>query len=191
MGLIAMMMMMFLAIIPIIGQILSNVLSVIIVSGFYLACAKAHREEEVEVGDLFLGFSHRPGALVGALAIYLAVVMVGVFIILGAAMGLKLDPPIVGVIGFSVAVFFIIPAAMAYTFAPILLTLHDDLGIIDSMKLSFFGCLKNIPAFIVWMILVIFLMIASIFTLFLGLVVLIPVMMIGMYYAYRDIFLEQ
>jgi len=82
-----------------------------------------------------------------------------------------------------------IPVAMATLFAPTSIVLNDlDLG--SALKTSFGACLKNILSFLVWGVAILVLGFFASLPLFLGWLLLGPVLMVSLYMAYRDIFYE-
>lgn len=89
------------------------------------------------------------------------------------------------------ALLAFIPLVMAIWFAPALIVLHD-IRPVKAMKMSFRGCLKNIPAFLVFGIVAPLLMIVIILlTLGFGIFMIIPVGMITYYTSYRDVWTDQ
>jgi uncharacterized membrane protein len=94
---------------------------------------------------------------------------------------------LLGVLAMLVVVALSIPLYMALFFAPALIVLHNfKLG--DALKTSFHACWRNMLPFLVWGIVVFGLAIVASLPLFLGWLLLGPVMLVSMYVAYRDIF---
>ena len=89
-----------------------------------------------------------------------------------------------------VMTLFMIPLLMLFWFAPTLIVLHDDVGIIEAMKLSFLGCIRNILPFLIYGIVGFILMILASIPFGLGWLVLGPVLFGTIYASYKDIFLE-
>jgi len=85
---------------------------------------------------------------------------------------------------------FMIPLIMLFWFAPTLIVLNDEIGIIEALKLSFMGCLKNILPFLIYGIVGFILMVLATIPLGLGWLVLAPVFLGTVYVGYKDIFLE-
>ena len=83
-----------------------------------------------------------------------------------------------------------IPVIMAFYFAPALIT-FNDLEVMQALKLSFRGCLRNIMPFLLFGILMILLSILAMIPLGLGMLILAPVGMISIYVCYKDIFLQE
>lgn len=89
-----------------------------------------------------------------------------------------------------VGMLLIIPVLMGVTFAPALIY-HHDIGIIQAVRLSFFGCWHNIFPFFWWGLLSAMLLLFGAVLLLVGLLVVIPALNYSIYVAYRDIFLDE
>jgi uncharacterized membrane protein len=86
-----------------------------------------------------------------------------------------------------VAILLGIPLAMAMYFAPSLVAL-DQVPVLKAFSLSFFGCLRNILPFLVYGLVAMLMLILGTLPLLLGLLVVLPILTIAVYTAYRDIF---
>jgi len=191
-------------IIPIIGPLAMSLLYAVFVAGFMLGCAALERGEKLEIGHLFAGFKNNTGTLIGLGAIYLAVaialvLILGVFMFAGAGgLGALSDPDSINPAdlfssGFMIALLLglllFIPIAMMFWFAPALISL-GGVSLIDSLKMSFSGCLKNIlPMFLFGVIMMVLTIIAAI-PFGLGLLVIMPVGFAAFYTAYRSIYTD-
>lgn len=92
---------------------------------------------------------------------------------------------------FLIAMLAIIPIVMTIWFAPALVVLHN-IEPVKAMKMSFKGCMKNIAPFLIFgLIGPIVMILIIIFTLGLGLLVLMPIGMITYYTSYRDVWTNQ
>jgi len=89
-----------------------------------------------------------------------------------------------------VGMLLIVPVLMGVTFAPALIY-HHDIGIIQAMRLSFFGCWRNMWPFFWWGLLSAILLLFGAALLLVGLLVVIPALNYSIYVAYRDIFLDE
>jgi uncharacterized membrane protein len=184
-------------------SILSSLLGPVFVAGLILGCHDLDVGEELKVSHVFAAFHARAGALVGLgainfiLTILLVVITFGVMFALGSvdlkawetsqmteqqALGMTLT--------MLVMMFFMIPLLMLFWFAPALIVLHEDVGIIEAMKLSFLGCIKNILPFLLYGIVGFILMIIATLPFALGWLVLGPVLFGTIYASYKDIFLD-
>ena len=188
--------------IPIVS-ILSSLLTPVFVAGLILGCRDLDEGKELKISHLFAGFQNRPGPLIGLGAINLILTILLVVIIFGGmyAMGsLNLEALETGqisdqemmsmILAGLVMSLFIVPMVMLFWFAPALVVLHDDVGIIEAMKLSFLGCAKNIMPFLVYGIVGFILMILATLPFALGWLVLGPVLFGTIYTSYKDIFLD-
>jgi hypothetical protein len=184
-----------LGLIPLLGSVASNLLMEVFVGGIMLGCRELDRGGELEFGHLFAGFRDHFGKLILVSLCYLAALVVIVFVafavtgvgigaLMGAGGGVANTTILLAAL---VTLALLIPVAMAIWFAPALVVLND-FGIVDAFKTSFMACLKNIVPFLLYgVILFGFAIVASI-PLFLGWLVLVPVVAASVYTAYRDIF---
>lgn len=166
-------------------------------AGFMLVCAEQEEGYEPSFGSMFSAFqSHFKELFILALwnLLFTCLIIIPIAIIAGITAGgvMAMSNPNEGVVltmvmGALVAMLFFIPLMMAMYLAPALVVLHD-IRPLDAMKMSLKGCLRNIIPFLLFGLIVPFVFIIGIiFTLGLGLFVLIPVMLISTYVIYRDI----
>ncbi|HDP89598.1 MAG TPA: hypothetical protein ENN42_06530 [Thioalkalivibrio sp.] len=188
------------SVLPLVGM-LATIPIVIMTGGLMRGAYELDRGESgLKIDHLFVGFRDRLGRLAAIGGLYLLatiVIMFAVMIPLFAGIGFiaastpALDeyavftPMII-----AVAVMFVlfIPVTMAYWFAPALAMMHEDADAIRAMKLSLVGCLRNILPLIVYGVIMTLLLVLASIPLFLGLLVMGPVMVASMYTGYRDIF---
>lgn len=197
--------MMLLGLIPIVSLV-SNLLGPVFIGGFMLGCRALEEGQELEVSHVFAGFQKNTGKLVGlgALNLLLTIVlMVITFAVMFGLAGVDMtalesgattpDPQMgMGLLlTILVMLLLVIPIVMLFWFAPVILVLNDEVGIIDAMKLSFQGCLKNILPFLLYGILGLVLSIIATIPLGLGWLILTPVMVASIYSSYRDIYLGE
>jgi len=188
--------------VPIVGPLMGNLLFPVLMGGIMLGCDALRRNEPLTVAHLFAGFNQNAAQLVLIGALYLAAwiaVAIVVFVPLLGFGGLTLftgtatpDQMNSGMVltvllASLIMLALIIPLIMAIWFAPALAVLND-LGAVDAMKKSFFACLKNFWPFFVYGLLLIPVSIVATIPLLLGWLVATPVMLAGMYVAYREIF---
>ncbi|TVQ34821.1 MAG: hypothetical protein EA370_10065 [Wenzhouxiangella sp.] len=187
--------------IPIIG-FLAGAAYPLFFGGWMIASDRVQQEGELRFEDLFAGFSlhFKPLAIAGLL--YLAGTLVIMIIaglaalVMGGSMMMMFTGDPGTSLGMAFAVAFLVymalfvPVLMAIWFAPALIVFHA-IEPIESMKLSFKACLLNIPAFLVYGLVGMFLLILGMIPLLLGWLVVYPVLMIATYAGYRDIFLGE
>jgi uncharacterized membrane protein len=92
-------------------------------------------------------------------------------------------------LGVLVIMALMLPLLMAIWFAPTLVVFHE-MGALDSMKMSFAACLKNMLPFLLYGVIFFGLAIVATLPLLLGWLALGPVISITVYTAYRDIFFK-
>lgn len=195
--------------IPLLGNVASNVLYPVFGAGLMLTARAAAQGETPEVSQLFGGFKERAGALmlvgllnlVGVIAITclvaaIGMVMFGMSGLFSALLGGDKAGMVALVSSLSLSVLILgllfvalyLPLVMAGWFAPALVLFHG-MEPLAAMKLSFRACLRNFIPYLLWgVIMLIFIVIGAI-PLGLGLLVVMPVMMASTYVAYRDIFI--
>ncbi|QMU61042.1 MAG: hypothetical protein GKR92_04725 [Gammaproteobacteria bacterium] len=190
--------------VPIIGGLAMSLLYAVFMAGFMIGCAALERGDNLEIGHLFAGFKSNTGSLIGLGAIYLGVIILLV-VIIGAFMfsgmgGLgalanpeSIDPAAIFNSGIMLAVLvallLMIPVAMMFWFAPALISL-GGVPLIESLKMSFMGCLKNILPFLIFSIVMLVLAFIASIPFFLGWLVLLPMGMAAFYTAYRAIYTD-
>lgn len=153
--------------IPILGIFISQVLlgafSAILFAGYLKGTDNIYNGDNFPVDDLFFGFKQNTKNLAIAGAIFnglILVIMVAVFAtILGPMMvefftsnnpeNLPEPDPIRITLTMLIALALMIPLMMMYWMAPALI-LFNNVGVIDSFKMSFKGCLINFIPFLIY-----------------------------------------
>lgn len=188
--------------IPFLG-FLASALFPILMGGWMLACQRQHCEGEFRFEDLFAGFREHFKPLVIAGLVYLAANLV-MMLIAGVLMAVMIgsmafmdggDMAMATLsMGFILAMLVVmalmIPVLMLVWFAPALITLQG-VAPVDALKMSFFGCLRNIVPFLVYGLVGMGLFIVGAIPLFLGWLLVYPLFLCSIYTAYRDIFLAE
>jgi uncharacterized membrane protein len=194
------------SLIPVLGQLVVLLFGPVIAGGLMLGTREVDRGGALTFGHIFAGFSNQMGQLVLVGVIYLAgmvIAAVVVGLVAGIGVGTMLmgspggpDPAAVGAAGVTgvllavlIGLALMLPLYMAMWFAPALVVFHQ-LGAMDAMKASFFGCLKNIVPFLVYGIVGMLLGIVASIPFGLGWLVLGPVATASVYVGYRDIYLS-
>ena len=197
------------ALVPVLGQFASMLLTSILFGGVMTGCRALQRGGKLAIGDLFACFSNdrlMPLFIVGL--IYLAgwfviwvVTAVMVVTVIGAGTigalmaGESLQAGLGALATFSIGALLIaliaalltIPLLMAFWFAPALVALRGDEPI-AAMKTSFNACLRNFVPFLVYGLLGLPFAIAASIPFGLGWFVLLPLCAASIYTSYRDIF---
>jgi uncharacterized membrane protein len=203
---------MALSLIPIVGALAAYLVMPIFTAGLMLGARAQDQRESLRFGHLFAGFSSQPGQLLAAGALYLlgiGVATIPAVLLLGAPLFLDMagmDPGQLGqaprlmadrmediltfptlLLAALVVTLLALPVVMAYWFSPALIAI-DGMRAWPAMKLSFKGCLRNILPFLLYGVAGLFLVILGSLPMFLGLLVVLPVLTASIYAAYRDIF---
>ncbi len=201
---------MILNVIPFLGWLLGSLAAPIFAAGWIVMGNNAHNDEPIEIGQFFAGLQNKTGELFTVAAIYLGLTIL-LIVLLGIIGVAVFGTALLGMIGSGgvenvgaalagggvllIFVFMLIAMVGSFLlyattwFAPALVLQHN-VAPVEAMKKSFFAALRNWLPFVVFSLVAIGLSIASIFTLFLGLVVVFPLLLLASYTSYRDIFIE-
>jgi uncharacterized membrane protein len=186
-------------IVPLVGTLAAHLLTPLLGAGLLLACQKVADGQVPEIADLFAGFKQNTGNLVMLGLIYMAAMLVifVVVIVLGGgsvASGLMLGRPAGLGLAFGglmlamlLSLALSVPLFMALWFAPALVFFNNMMPV-DALKASFNACLKNTLPFLVYGLVVMVLMFFAALPVFLGFLVLVPVLAGSIHASYRDIF---
>jgi hypothetical protein len=186
-------------IIPFVGPILAFLFGPALFAGIFIGARNVDQGEPLTVGVVFAGFRERLGSLV-LLALLQLLLIVAVGAVMYLAFGAQLMMMAGGLMtgraslgsfaGLLVAFsLLMIPFFFATYFATALVALGGT-GPLTALRMSLFGCLKNILPFIVYVVVIIGLAIVATIPFGLGWIVLLPVLFVSMYGSYRDIFHE-
>jgi hypothetical protein len=206
MSLVAMLIFFAFNLVPLIG-VVAAFFTPFLMAGWAIACERMRREGEVRFEDLFGGFGENFAPLAIASLIYFAANMVAMLIAMGVtflliggvfAIGLGSGSDTLlegGVIAGSLlgALIFLaitLPVIMLIWFAPTLIVLHK-VAPVDAMKMSFFGCLKNIVPFLLYSLVAFALLLGGMLALLVGLLFVVPWLACSNYVAYREIYVGE
>ena len=187
------------SLIPIVGGVAMTLFAPVFAAGVVIGCRGLDEGKDLEIGHLFAGFRSRTGTLIGVGAVYLVISLI-VMLVVGLSMGVGMvtmmgagDPEAMAAMGMTmvlavlIMVALMLPIIMAVWFAAPLVVFHDH-GVMDAMKGSFAGCLRNIVPFLIYgLVMFVFSFLASL-PLLLGWLVLGPVLLASLYTGYRDIY---
>ncbi len=186
-------------VVPLIGSLAANLLIPLFSAGMLLSCQKAASGETLDISDLFAGFKQNTGNLVMLGVIYMVamlIIFVIVFVLVGGGMaggammgraagfGLAFGGMLLAML---VSLALMVPLLMAVWFAPALV-FFNNMPPQDALKASFNASLKNTLPLLVYGVIVLALSFFAALPVFLGFLVLIPVLFGSMYVSYRDIF---
>ena len=200
--LVAFVVFLVLAFIPVIGSIASIVLTPVFGAGVVIGCRAIEEGRPLEIGHLFAGFREKlaPLATVGALYLGAAI---AIALVVGLATGASMFAMMSGhapevatpaalltiLLAVLVMVALMLPVMMAIWFAPPLIVFHGK-SAVEAMQESFTGCLRNIVPFLVYGVVMLALSLVASIPLGLGWLVLGPVLAASLYTSYKDIYLS-
>ena len=188
-----------LSVIPLIGSLANMLLYPVFTAGLMLGCRVLEQSEGLEFGHLFAGFKQNTGNLVvlGLLTLVgWIIILIPMMVIVGGGAFFAVmrgDPSAVAAFGLTfflallVVLALSIPLYMALWFAPSLIVFHK-LAPVEAMKSSFFACLKNIAAFLLYGVILLALSVIAAIPFGLGFLILVPVIIASIYTAYRDVY---
>jgi uncharacterized membrane protein len=182
------------------ANLLTTLLWPVVAGGIAYAMDQQRQTQSFTLAAVFSGFGPRMVSLVavgcvGLLSYGIMFVVMSTMIgndtaiaVLGGGEQLTAIPP-----GFwsamLVTMVFTLPLTAATFLAAPLIMLHGARPV-DALRMSFFGCMKNILTWILSGILMMLLIVLSAIPLFLGLFVTLPMAVMLFYSMYRDIFLD-
>lgn len=198
------------ALIPLVNIVAPYLLGPVLTAGFMVGCYALDSGEDLRIGHLFAGFQQQTGRLLALGGLYLlALLLIGGIMLLlmfifggsfaalfmgmgdgGQGFGGDVDPLMIGLpflLLILVVLALSVPLAMAFWFAPALVMLHD-VGVFESVKLSFTGCWRNIVPFLIYGLILLGLGLVASIPLMLGWLVLGPVLAASVYTGHKDIF---
>jgi len=190
-------------------SILVSILMPIFTAGFMLVCKEVDDENAIDVGQLFAGFKQRTGDLAALGAINLGIYfLLGIFIfiammtagIAGGVLDMETGGDPFGsnpmlfmsamMIPILIVALLILPIMMLFWFSPAIIVFNEDVGVIEAMKLSFMGCLKNILPLTIYSLVLIVLIVFATLPFMLGWLILSPVVYGSLYASYKDIYIR-
>ena len=185
------------------GSLLYQLFGMVFMAGTLAVAHRAHTAGYIAFNDYFEGFRQQMGPLVLTAVINMALIFGVVLLVMLAAMAsigldnllhfnevVEADPTygLQVLLWMLIAIALLIPVMMAAMFAPALVFFHQ-VAPWSAMKLSFHACLRNFWVLSWWGILAALMLLFGFLMVFIGLLVVLPVMWYSTYLAYRDIFL--
>lgn len=188
-----------LSFIPIVGQLVSGLMNYVFIAGLMLGCHEAHKGNAFTSNYMFAGLKQNLPKLVGLGLVSMLVSGAIMWISLGdmypAMLSGNLEslPTDIDFNGLALSVLIasllLIPLMMALWFAPVLIIRHD-LSIYAALRLSFVACFLNTLPFFWYGLIMLPMLLFGMFTLGLGMLIVLPVIMVSIYASYVQIFLE-
>ena len=193
------------AIIPVLN-FFAGFVAMLMGTGLLIGCDDLHRGDPLRVGHLFAAFKTRPGRLI-VLVVVTGLLSILAMLVAVLPFGLSMLPILFGMedmdtslmtgtLLVSILLIFLIflalsiPIYMAYWFAPLLIV-KQDFGVGKAMLCSLKACAMNFVPFLLYGLVGLVLTIVAMIPLFLGFLILIPMIIASIYTAYRDIFFIQ
>ena len=184
--------------IPFVGAIAFYVLFPIFLAGMFYSAQKLDQGQEADIMDIFIMFKDQqrltPLIILGLLFLvvgFLSAMVIGGMMFAsvssitpGAEMPMM---PTLGLGSFFMVLIVAILSFMLFMFS-IPLVVFQNMSAIDAIKNSFMACVKNFPAFIVFMAIYFLLAIVAVIPFGLGVLVLVPIMIAATYVGYKRIF---
>lgn len=186
-------------IVPLVGTLAAHLLTPVFGAGMLLVCKKIDDGESPAIDDLFAGFKRNTGPLVMVGVLYMVAMLAIFFLVLlvggGSLAGglLSAQPAGIGLafggvlLSLLLSLALSVPVFMAVWFAPALVY-FNNMQPVEALRASFDACMKNVLVFFVYGLIVAVLMFFAALPVFLGFLVLIPVLAGSVYAAYQDVF---
>ncbi|MFP4614620.1 MAG: BPSS1780 family membrane protein [Thiohalorhabdus sp.] len=186
-----------LSMVPVVS-ILNNFFMFLFMAGMYFAAEQTANDGDAAFPDLFVGFRENTLRLLKIALVNFFGTLLAVGLSLGLTFGPAMyaesglaqgatDPALFGPLTILVAMAVFLPVAMATWFATPLVIL-EDVKVLPALRMSFMACLRNILPLFVYGLALAALFLLGALPLLLGLLVVVPLMILSSYTAYRDIF---
>jgi len=192
-----------LSVIPVLGSYVLYLITPMLLAGLMVAARDTEAGQEIEIAHLFRGFRENAAHLVTVGGVYLVgnVVVAGLALSLGgedlrqvieaatAGKPEEVDPEVANRASVAVvtAALLFLPLAMAMWFAPALVML-GKIPAWRAMALSMQACILNVLPFLLYAAVMSALLILALVPVFVGLALWMPLWILTVYTAYRDIF---
>lgn len=187
-----------LSFIPFIGAITLYLLLPLFLGGMFYSAQKLDQGRDAEIMDIFALFKDQqhltPLIILGLIMLgigFVSMMLIGGMMfasVSSMAAGAEMPMmPSIGMGGVLVALIVTVLSGMLFLFATPLIV-FQNMSPIDAIKNSFMGCVKNFPAFIIFMLIYMVLAFIAAIPFGLGLLVLVPVFLAATYIGYKRIF---
>lgn len=187
-----------LSFIPFIGAIALYLLLPLFLGGMFYSAQKLDQGQDADIMDIFALFKDQqrltPLIILGLIMLGLGFVSMmvigGMMFASVSAVTPGAEMPVMPSIGFGsllIALIVMLLSGMLFLFATPLIV-FQNMSAIDAIKNSFMGCVKNFPAFLIFMLIYMVLAFIAAIPFGLGLLVLVPVFIAATYIGYKRIF---
>lgn len=187
-----------LSFIPFVGPIALYLLLPLLLGGMFYSAQKIDQGQEADIMDIFVMFKDQQRLTP---LIILGLIMLGIgfasMMLLGGMMFASLGSmapgsemsmlPSIGIGSLLAILIVMLLSGMLFLFATPLIV-FQKMSAIDAIKNSFRGCVKNFPAFLIFMLIYTILAFIAAIPFGLGLLVLVPVFIAATYIGYKHIF---
>lgn len=179
---------------------LTGILAVYFSVGFAYIAYQLEHDEDVSVGDVFIGFRHNAVNLLllcillfvisVIFLVAMAFIVVALFAMVGisvpnaqnlSSLGLMMTIPMM-----LVAVIILVPIMMIMAYSPLLVFFHD-MSVFGAIKFSLSACLRNILPFLLFGVVIIVIFAIAALPFGLGSIVASPLYHAACYISYRQV----
>ena len=181
----------------------TSILQPMLTGGLMFGLHNQDNDEPLEVSHLFEGFNKASNqlAILGVLMIGIAIlafiaiiilVFIGIGIVAVTEQSGDVSPAVIIpllIIGIPVMIAIMLVVMSVSWFGPPLVALHG-LPVGEAFKMSLLGLKRNLLPFMVFTFFMMLLFMMTVFTLYLGLLVMLPVLMAASYASWKDVFTE-
>jgi len=175
----------------VLGSVVETLISPILLAGLMLGChAQARGEEDFRVGFLFSAFRRPLKSMLAyaALVVVLSTLLMLPMYLIGGNVAEGQAYGVPQLLGLFVSFLLFVPLLMATLFPPALLVFYPQLKAHQAMWLSFWACYRNILPFFSYGLIALVLLVAAAIPMLLGMLVVMPVLIASVYFAYLDLF---
>jgi len=175
--------------VPYAGSLIEMLLSPMLIAGVMLGCHQQVQEGRFSAVSLFAAF-RRPVAI---LLMYAGLVMVLSSLVVQPAMWAmgsanEQGYGITQILGIILSCILFGLLLMATLFPPALLVFNLARSPTEAMKLSFKACYRNISVFLGYGMISLLLLFVAALPMMLGLLIVMPVLLASIYFAYQDLY---
>lgn len=184
--------------VPVLGDLVLFLIMPLLYAGLVQVAHNIQCDKVPTFTDLFSGFNYRAKSLMlSALAqagviIAMTLVFAGLLFALAGGVGMEnLDAsmPLMWVLGALLVVALMVLTFMFYFVVPLIYL--GERSVMDAIAGSFYACLENIVPMVLYGLCVMGLLLIGFLTLGIGLLVVMPVLMMAYYQAFRSLFMTE
>lgn len=171
-----------------------NLLTPVFIAGISIGCRAIEDGEGIRYQHLFAGFSRQLGGLLLVGLLYMVAMLIsvagfGIIVAIGTAAGSSSAWPAL-IIASLLLTLVLVPLGVAVWLAPPLVVFHE-FSPFQAIKVSFGVSLRNFAPFFFYSLWLVLAAIVASLPLFLGWLLLLPVLYASLYACYRDLFFDE